>query len=154
MEINLDDLKERYESMDTDALLQLHVSGNLTDEAYGVLERVLETRSVIVPDRAATVPAGRTDVKQSAERECSLKWAGRLALIGLVLPLLCLILDFEPHAFGRLCELCWPTSILLMAMGTQFNLAIVLISIALNAGLWAGLGWLIGYGMSSRAKRR
>jgi hypothetical protein len=148
MEIDYFTLKETYGCMETDALLQLHSSGTLTDEAYEALESELINRSVPIPDRPGI--ESKRDEHQSRVRKHRTLWAKGFALIGIVIPIICLALDFEPLGLMRVCELCWPTGFLLFAMEGHFYLPIVLISITLNSGVWAGFGWLIGYGTSGR----
>lgn len=143
-------LRGIYEGMETDALLHLHSAGTLTDEAYGVLESVLESRAEPVPNRPGS--ESKHNNIQSREREHCALWTQRFAAIGIIVPIICLIFNFKPDGLMKICELCWPTGFFLLAMDGHFNLAIVLISITLNAGIWAGFGWLIGYGTSNRIK--
>ena len=82
------------------------------------------------------------------ENKRSTPWATRFALFGTILPLVCLILDFQPPLLKSVCELCWPSAFLLLAADGHFNLAIYSSSIAINGVIWASLGWLIGYGLS------
>ena len=148
MEIDYDKIKETYECMETDVLLQLHSDGALTDEAYEVLESELNRRSVPVPNRPSK--KSNHNKNQSRERKHCVLLAKRFATIGAIIPIICLALDFEPQGLMRVCELCWPTAFLLLGLGTHFHLPTVLISIALNSCIWAGFGWLIGYGTSGR----
>jgi hypothetical protein len=140
------ELRTIYQGMNTDALLQLHAAGTLTDDAYTALEAVLQSRSVAIPARPRQ-PATPSKITRSA------RWARGFAVIGLVLPIICLVLDFKPTAVMRICELCWPSGFMLLATEGQFNLAVVAFSITINAFIWGGLGWLVGYGLSSRAKQ-
>jgi hypothetical protein len=73
--------------------------------------------------------------------------------VGVIVPIVCLLLDFKPATVMRVCEFCWPSGFMLLAMETQFNLAIVLVSIMINTLIWAGIGWVIGYGMSARTQK-
>jgi hypothetical protein len=43
---------------------------------------------------------------------------------------------------------------MLLASEGHFNPAIVLVSVIVNAFIWAGFGWLIGYGVSNRTRRK
>ena len=132
-----------YDEMTTEALLELHAGGTLTAEAYEALEAVLAGRSVPVPKRPREAGGTR-------ERKLSTRWALRLAAFGAACPLVCLALQFKPAAARAVCELCWPSAIILFAADGRFNLAIYSVSIAVNALAWAGLGWIIGYGLSAR----
>lgn len=135
--------------METDALLQPHSDGNLADKAYDILESELKKRSVNISNGSTMEP--KHDKKSRIRQHCAL-WAKSFGLIGVVVPIICLALNLKPLFLLRFCELCWPTGFLLLAMEGHFNLAIVLFSTALNAVLWAGLGWMIGYGTSNRIK--
>ncbi|MDG6778122.1 hypothetical protein QCB44_05330 [Thiomicrorhabdus sp. zzn3] len=73
------------------------------------------------------------------------QWARRFAAMGVMLPLVCLIMEFEPVVLLRMCEVGWLSGFLLLATEGEFNVAILLVSIALNAGMWGCVGWLIGY---------
>lgn len=144
-------LKETYRSMNTDELLKLHAAGTLMADAYEVLESVLKGRSVPVPARP--VKQNLNNAKKSeTKRHCAL-WAASFSAIGVVIPIVCLVLEFQPTGLMKFCELCWPSGFLLLAMGAHFSLPIVLISITLNLLIWAGIGWLIGYGTSNRIKK-
>jgi len=89
-------------------------------------------------------------MNKSKEKQISAMWARRFATFGAVFPVICLALDFEPRVLMKLCELCWPSGFLLFAAEGKFNLVIYATSIAINAFIWAGIGWVIGYGLSSR----
>jgi len=145
-------LKEIYSSMNTDALLNLHATGTLMEDAYEILESVLKCRSVPVPIRPVNQNLNSTK-KSETKRHCAL-WVASFSAIGVVIPVVCLVLDFQPAGLMRFCELCWPSGFLLLAMGAHFSLPIALISITLNVLIWAGIGWLIGYGTSGRRKRK
>ena len=149
------EFREIYEGMNTDALLELHAAGTLTGEAYSVLESVLESRSASIPKRPSSPHIGqfKLDKNEREEKIHCAWWAKYFAAIGIILPVICLIFNLKPEGLLRVCEVCWPTGFLLFAMDGHFNLAIVLISIILNAFIWAGLGWLIGYGTSNRIER-
>jgi hypothetical protein len=145
MENKQAELREMYETMTTDELRQLHAAGTLTDDAYAVLESVLVSRSMPVPARPNRHAQAKTG-KRGAH------WVTRFAVIGILLPIICLTLDFKPAVVLRACELCWPSGFLLLAMDGHFNPLIVLVSIVINALIWAGFGWLIGYALSDRTK--
>lgn len=134
-------LETQYAELSTAALLDLHAAGTLTDDAYAALESELRTRGVTIPDRPAP-PAGDGQPKATAI------WARRFAVVGVVLPAICLALEFEPALVMRACELCWPTGFLLLAADGDMNVALVLLAIGLNALPWAGLGWVVGYARS------
>ena len=143
MENGQAELYKIYDSMRTDALLKLHAEGGLTEDAYQTLESVLTNRAVPVPGRPVKTA-------KPEKKKITTLWTARFAAVGACLPLLCIALDFEPHALMKLCELCWPTAFMLLAANGHYNLAIYAISIAANAIIWAGTGWLIGYGLSAR----
>ena len=138
-----EELLKIYDGMRTDALIEIHSEGTLTEDAYEILESVLASRSVPIPKRL-------NRESKSQEKKTSTLWAIRLASFGAILPVICLALDFEPIALSKICGLCWPFAFFLFAADGHFNLAIYSISITVNAFLWAGLGWLIGYGLSGR----
>lgn len=139
-------LKQTYERMSTTALLELYAAGTLTDEACVELERVLRERAVPVPQRPEQPYRRLRDPARRSKKTTS--WSLGFAAIGVVVPVACLSLDLAFTGLRGLCEICWPTGVLMLAVGTQFNLALALVSIGFNALLWAGLGWLIGYGTS------
>lgn len=145
MDDRREDLLKVYGGMRTDALLELYAEGVLTEEARGILESVLESRSVPIPRRQ-----NRKSKDKERKEKTSSSWAMRLAFLGVTLPVICLALNFEPMALRRVCELCWPSAFLLFAADGRFDLAIYTISIIANGFVWAGLGWLIGYGLSAR----
>ena len=89
----------RYDEMSTEALLDLHAKGTLTEEAYAVLEAVLVNRSVPVPKRPRVASGTR-------ERKLSTLGALRLAAFGTAWPLVCHALPFQPDATRTRCELC------------------------------------------------
>ena len=149
METDYEKLREVYKSMETDVLLELHSEGTLTDEAYEILESELDNRSVPVPNRPSK--ESKHDKNQSKKRKHCAFWAQSFAAIGVVIPIICLTLDFEPPGLMRACELCWPTA-LILGGSTQLYLGDVFLSIALNSVIWAGTGWLIGYGTSGNKK--
>lgn len=80
------------------------------------------------------------------------KWASWFAALGVILPIICLLMDFEPTALLRICEIGWLSGFLLLATEGEFNLAIILVSVTLNAGIWGSIGWLIGY-LTYRVKK-
>ena len=80
--------------------------------------------------------------------------AALAALVGLVVPLLCeLAIRRNPDVPGVWLLLVWPSSIVTMAQlfhSSRSSFAIVLIeSIAINAIIYAGIGWLVA-SVSSR----
>ena len=89
-------------------------------------------------------------VSRNSEKQTIATWTKRLGALGVLAPLICLAFDFQPQALRKLCELCWPSGFLLLAADGKFNLAIYSSSIAINALIWAGIGWVIGYGLSNR----
>jgi hypothetical protein len=91
-----------------------------------------------------------SDSRKNQENRRSNLWAVRLPRFGAILPVICIVMDFQPSALKNLCELCWPSAFLLFSADSHFNLAIYSISVAISALIWAGLGWLIGYGLSGR----
>ncbi len=141
-----EELREIYDSMATNALLELYAEGTLTDDAYAVLESVLESRSVPVPDRPK-------EESHCEERQHRSLWVKNFTAIGIILPIVCIGLDFKPIAIMRICEICWPSSFILLAVEGHFDPAIVLVSVIVNAFIWAGIGWLIGYVTSNGIKQ-
>lgn len=138
-------LRELYDGMNTEALLELHEQADLTDDAYAVLESVLVERAVAVPARPVKASQPKTG-------KCTTRWALRFALIGLLIPIICMTLGFRPGVVLNLCELCWPTGFILLAADGHFDLVLFLISISINAAVWAGFGWVIGYALSDRTR--
>jgi len=61
MEISIDDLKKRYEALDTSELLALKQNGGLTDTAFSLLEEKLSKRNL--PDEQQQLE------KQELEKE-------------------------------------------------------------------------------------
>ena len=61
MEVSAESLYQRYSSMESEELIELHHAGNLTDMALEVLERVLSEKDVST--------AERTEVVESLEKE-------------------------------------------------------------------------------------
>ena len=55
MQVTEQDLRERYQGLETAQLLELQAQGTLTDTATRVLEQVLAERSISAADRAAFV---------------------------------------------------------------------------------------------------
>jgi len=89
-------------------------------------------------------------VSKDTEQKTIAMWVKRFAAFGVIVPVICLALGFEPPTLMNFCELCWPTGFLLFAADGKFNLVIYLSSIVFNALIWAGIGWVIGYGLSNR----
>lgn len=92
----------------------------------------------------ATLEQGRA---RQRCRPCR-RWAGGFALAGLLIPIICLLLDFQPQALRSLCELLWPTGFLLLGGDGGYQPALLLAALGSNALLWAGVGWLLGYARS------
>ncbi len=148
MKTDLTRLKETYAQMETEALLELHSAGSLTEEAYDALESELRARLVAIPGRPNKEPS--KDENQRQGKNNGTLWTKIFALIGAIIPIICLTFNFQPPGLMKVCELFWPTGFLLLGGGSQLNLPLALIAILVNSGLWAGLGWLIGYGASGR----
>ncbi len=149
MEDRQAELIKQYECMSTEALLELHAAGTLTKHADAVLESVLKKCSVLIHEKTEQqISEGlRAKAIEQLQKKHIRRWVIIFAAIGLIIPFICEINNFAMLAF---CELCWPTGFLLFAMDGHFNLTIFLVSISLNSGIWALLGWLIGYGSSSK----
>jgi hypothetical protein len=62
MKVSEQDLRERYEGMESEQLLELHTRGSLTEAARRVLEQVLVERSVSAEKRASL----ESEIKQRA----------------------------------------------------------------------------------------
>jgi hypothetical protein len=137
--------------MNTAALLDMHAAGTLTEDAYDIPEAVLASRSIHLPGRPGNLDTDHKKINP-VKHHC-VKWAKYFFIIGIVIPIICLALDFRPAGLIRLCDLCWPTGFILMVMGTHFEIPVVLISVAFNALIWAGFGWSIGYGTSGRIRQ-
>ena len=143
------ELLKQYEDMSIEALLELHAAGTLTEYANAILETELRKRSVPIPEKSEQQISEELRAKaiEKLQKKHIRRWVMIFAAIGLAIPLICEITDFAMLAF---CEFCWPAGFLLFAMDGHFNITIFLVSILLNSGLWAFLGWLIGYASSSR----
>lgn len=68
MKITEQDLRERYESLETDQLIELQTRGGLTDTATRVLEQVLAERSVSTEERVAVT----AEVKERLDAEAAM----------------------------------------------------------------------------------
>jgi uncharacterized RDD family membrane protein YckC len=69
MKVTEQDLREHYESLETEQLIELHAQGTLTEMAMRVLEQVLAGRSVPTEERAALESEFK---KQAAAQDATL----------------------------------------------------------------------------------
>ena len=76
MKVTAQDLRERYESMETEQLLELRARGTLTKTAARVLEQVLAGRSVS-PEQQAVVTELQKQVDEQTELLASLAPPGK-----------------------------------------------------------------------------
>lgn len=76
MEVTEQDLRERYESLQTHQLIELQAQGMLTETATRVLEQVLAERSVSAEERVAVT----SEMKQRAAEQAAMRAA--LASLG------------------------------------------------------------------------
>ena len=80
MEVTEQDLLERYQSMETEELLELKARGTLTDTATRILEQVLAQRSVSSEERVRLT--AEIEQRVSAEREATASLASLGERIG------------------------------------------------------------------------
>jgi hypothetical protein len=87
------------------------------------------------------------DPASKARRHCRQR-ASVFAVIGFVISAVCMT-GLLPTRLVDVCAFAWPTGFLLLdSVGFEFFPFII--SASLNALIWAGLGWLIGYGTSGK----
>jgi uncharacterized RDD family membrane protein YckC len=97
MEVTEQDLRENYESLETEQLLELKLRGTLTDTANGVLEQILAERSISSEERAKLAAEIQEQLSEDDALMSSLASRGeRLAgqLIDSFLAVLVLVLSF------------------------------------------------------------
>jgi uncharacterized RDD family membrane protein YckC len=80
MQVTEQDLRERYEALETEQLLELQAKGTLTETAARVLEQVLAERQVSPETRAALV--SQIEKRVAAENEAVGLLASRGARLG------------------------------------------------------------------------
>lgn len=76
MKVTEQDLRERYETLETRELLELQAQGTLTETAAGVLEQVLAERSVSTEARAAVAAELKEEASARNEEMGSLASPG------------------------------------------------------------------------------
>jgi uncharacterized RDD family membrane protein YckC len=76
MKVTEQDLRERYETLETRELLELQAQGTLTETAAGVLEQVLAERSVSTQARAAVAAELKEEASARNEEMGSLASPG------------------------------------------------------------------------------
>ena len=86
MSLNKADLKKTYENLNAQELLTMYTSGGLTDEAYEVLELILDDRDIPIPER----PTQFVPLKNHRGR--GVTFAKGLALVGFFAPVISTIL--------------------------------------------------------------
>lgn len=146
------ELKHTYEGLKTQALLELHGSGGLTDEAYDALEKVLRGRLVNVPARPSAftdTQARRPEWQQKAMKTAS-HVAQIFAVVGIATPSLLLCLDhFAAIPLQSTAGLMLPAMCVLIALDWRGGIGPeLLVALSVNATASAGVGWLVGYGWS------
>jgi len=68
VEANAESLQKRYRSMETDALIKLHRSGDLTESALLILDEVLKSRGITDAMRAKRLDRFELGMPQSTEK--------------------------------------------------------------------------------------
>lgn len=146
------ELKQQYQALHTQALLEIHRSGTLTDEAYRVLEEVLKERLVEVPARPsqpATNQAQQPEWQRRAMTSAS-RMAQIFAAAGVAIPSVLFCLDyFGAIPVASTGGLMFPAMFVLFLLDWRGGMGPeILLALAANAMAFAGVGWLVGYGLS------
>lgn len=131
MKVTEQDLRERYEALETEQLLELQVRGTLTETATRVLEEVLAERSISAEDRAAF--ASQLKKQAATHDETMAALASREARLGaqLIDYVLTLIILF-------MSALLWLAAPLLGVVGSIVAVAYLLLADGLPRGQSVG----------------
>jgi uncharacterized RDD family membrane protein YckC len=127
MKVTEQDLRERYESLETHQLIELQTRGGLTETATRVLEQVLAERSVTTEERVAVA----SEVKQRVAEQDAMK----AALASLEARLGAQLLDFVVTLVILLFSLLlWNVAVPLGSLGLGAAVAYLLLADGLPRG--------------------
>jgi hypothetical protein len=146
---NKEELIQIYKELSTEALLEIHASGSLTDRSYEVLEQELRERSVDIPNRPEdfiTHDKDRPEWQRLAIKKASL-FARLFAVIGFIAPFIFFLLDHLNIVSLVSTEyLIFPASFALMLLDWRGGIGPLIFAASFNAAVSSAIGWVIGYG--------
>lgn len=124
MQITKEDLRERYDSLSTEELIDLRAKGTLTELALGVLNQVLESRGLSTEAQQRAVDEAKHKIEvEKSRRDVFASLSDRLlaqvldtALVLLLLPLALFLSDSVGRGVGSVANAA-PVLYLLLADG-------------------------------------
>jgi len=104
MKIDYETIRKQYDSQATDDLIDLYKSGTPSDEAYEILESVLQHRNVAIPERPKSiVESPKTPLPKSI----------RILISGLTLLALAMLFEMVVKPFTGQGVIPWGLSVVL-----------------------------------------